>query len=219
MNDMNNIYNETKRNLIDNLRPHLQQYVMKILKLILVKNNKLTKVKEIVSKSNHSTDQSSAAATCKTLFRQLLSAWDEEVEEARTLFDVRCEVSEDEVNTAMQQEWVHATPDTDTTVVAADDEVEDEGDTQMMKKKAKVSDESLKRPPLSDFLNTDCVDLPTEISRYTRTEIIRIMCILTKGGRDVVRERGVSTRPSAVAMVWAILRGVNDMDWVKYYGN
>ena len=72
-----------------------------------------------------------------------------------------------------------------------------------------------KRPPCTGTFDIDAADFAGEVQRFNRTEILRVMCCLTAGGRGVIRFCGVSDRPSAVAMVWAVLRGVNDIDWMR----
>lgn len=79
-----------------------------------------------------------------------------------------------------------------------------------------VAMDGQKRPPCSGFLDIDSPDgLHAAVSRFNRDDVIRIYCLMSKGGRSVVSNSGISARPSAVSMVWAILRGVNDHDWVK----
>jgi hypothetical protein len=71
------------------------------------------------------------------------------------------------------------------------------------------------RPPCTDTLDIDAADFAGEVKRFNRTEILRLMCCLTPGGREVIRFRGISDLPSAVSAVWAALRGVNDIDWMR----
>lgn len=71
------------------------------------------------------------------------------------------------------------------------------------------------RPPCTGTFDIDAADFAGEVQRFNRTEILRLMCCLTAGGRGVIRFCGVSDRPSAVSMVWAVLRGVNDIDWMR----
>ena len=71
------------------------------------------------------------------------------------------------------------------------------------------------RPPVADELDLDAADLPSEIWRYTRTEIAKVMCCLTPAGRTKIRRTNLSDAPSSPALVWAILRGVDDRNWAK----
>eukprot|EP00047_Mylnosiga_fluctuans_P006582 m.247823 g.247823 ORF g.247823 m.247823 type:complete len:885 (-) comp15532_c0_seq1:144-2798(-) len=73
------------------------------------------------------------------------------------------------------------------------------------------------RPPCFDMLDLTAPDIFKEIERFTGTEIVRTLCCLSPRGRDVIRFRGVTAYPTAVAMVFAILRGVDDRDYMRRY--
>ncbi len=75
-----------------------------------------------------------------------------------------------------------------------------------------------KRPPCPGVLDMDAPDFFAAVEQFTRDEIARVMCSLSANGRRFLRFRGVTSRPSAVAMVWAILRGVDDRDWMRRFG-
>ena len=75
-----------------------------------------------------------------------------------------------------------------------------------------------KRPPCPGVLDMDAPDFFAAVEQFTRDEIARVMCSLSANGRRFLCFRGVTSRPSAVAMVWAILRGVDDRDWMRRFG-
>ena len=74
------------------------------------------------------------------------------------------------------------------------------------------------RPPVSGELNLDAPDFPQEVRRHTRGEIAKVMCCMTAPGRRYARDAALSDHPTSVAVVWSVLRGVDDRDWIKRYG-
>ena len=72
------------------------------------------------------------------------------------------------------------------------------------------------RPPCPGILNISAANILEEIQRYTREEIVRTMCFMSRNGRREVLFRGVTDRPSAIAMVFAVLRGVDDRDFIRH---
>lgn len=69
-----------------------------------------------------------------------------------------------------------------------------------------------KRPPCPGTFDFMAADLPAELQRFTRSEILRVLCCLTPGGRRAVTGR-VSDQPSGLALAWALLRGCDNRDW------
>jgi len=69
-----------------------------------------------------------------------------------------------------------------------------------------------KRPPCPGTFDFLAADLPAELQRFTRSEILRVLCCLTPGGRRALTGR-VSDRPSGLALAWALLRGCDNRDW------